>query len=123
MINTPALLPEQWLSLTVTMDLEDRNIQAVIEYPSFLIDNRNCYYKSDLVITKEETNMVTKISGKYIIDDKGKTISVILDIKTYRRLIAELEELESIRAYDAAKASCDEAIPFDLAVQKIEKSP
>ena len=66
--------------------------------------------------------MVTKFSGKYVVDDKGKAVSVLLDIKTYRKLIAELEELEAIRAYDAAKASCDEAIPFDLAVQEIEKS-
>jgi hypothetical protein len=87
-----------------------------------LIDNGNCYNKSNAVITKEETNMVTKFSGKYVVDDKGKAVSVLLDIKTYRRLIAELEELEAICAYDAAKASGDEAIPFDLAVQEIEKS-
>jgi hypothetical protein len=78
--------------------------------------------KATQQLLKEETNMVTKFSGKYVVDEKGKAVSVLLDIKTYRRLIAELEELEAIRAYDAAKASCDEAIPFDLAVQEIEKS-
>jgi hypothetical protein len=87
-----------------------------------LIDKGNCYNKSNSVITKEETNMATKFSGKYVVDDKGKAVSVLLDIKIYRKLIAELEELEAIRAYDAAKASCDEPIPFDLAVQEIEKS-
>jgi hypothetical protein len=66
--------------------------------------------------------MVTKFSGKYVVDDKGKAVSVILDIKTYRKLIVELEELEVIRAYDVAKASCDQAIPFEQAVQEIEKS-
>ena len=66
--------------------------------------------------------MVTKFSGKYVVDDKGKAISVLMDIKTYRKLIAEIEELESIRAYDIAKTSCDEAIPFEQAVQEIEKS-
>lgn len=65
--------------------------------------------------------MVTKFSGKYVVDEKGKAVSVLLDIKTYRRLIAELEELETIRAYDAAKASGDKELPFDLAVQEIEK--
>jgi hypothetical protein len=87
-----------------------------------LIDNGNCYNRSNSAINKEETNMVNKISGKYVVDDKGKTVSVLLDIKTYRRLIAELEVLEAIRAYDAAKASLDDAIPFDLAVKEIEKS-
>jgi hypothetical protein len=32
-----------------------------------------------------------------------------------------LEELESIRAYDAAKASGDEVIPFEQAVTEIER--
>jgi hypothetical protein len=34
--------------------------------------------------------------------------------------IEELEELESIRAYDAAKASGDQAIPFAQAIAEIE---
>ena len=66
--------------------------------------------------------MVTKFGEKYVVNDKGKTVSVLLDIKTYRKLIADLEELEAIRAYDIAKASGDEAIPFEKAVQEIEKS-
>jgi len=31
----------------------------------------------------------------------------------------ELEELDAIRAYDVAKASCDEAVPFDRVVHEI----
>ena len=46
---------------------------------------------------------------------------MLLDIEEYRRLLEELEELESIRAYDAAKSSDDEEIPFDEAIQEIEK--
>jgi hypothetical protein len=34
----------------------------------------------------------------------------------------ELEELESIRAYDEAKASGEDAIPFEEAVAEIERS-
>ena len=66
--------------------------------------------------------MVTKFSGKYVVDDKGKAVSVLLDIKTYRKLLAEIEELEAIRAYDMAKGSCDETIPFEQAIQEIEKT-
>jgi hypothetical protein len=75
-----------------------------------------------MVKYKKETEMVTKYTGKYVVDEKGKAVSVLLDIKTYRRLIADIEELESIRAYDAAKSSCDEVVPFERAVQEIEKS-
>lgn len=32
------------------------------------------------------------------------------------------EELEAIRAYDAAKASNDEAIPFEEAITEIEQA-
>jgi hypothetical protein len=38
------------------------------------------------------------------------------------KFLAEMEELESIRAYDAAKASGDEAIPFQKAMEEIEHS-
>ena len=53
---------------------------------------------------------------RYVVDETGAPVSVMLDIEDYRRLLAELEELESIRAYDAAKASGDERIPFEQAI-------
>ncbi len=56
---------------------------------------------------------MSKFKENFVIDDKGKRIGVILDIAEYRKLLEEIEELESIRAYDAAKAAKDEAIPFD----------
>lgn len=46
---------------------------------------------------------------------------MILDIANYRKLLEEIEELESIRAYDAAKASGEEAIPFEQAISEIER--
>lgn len=54
-------------------------------------------------------------------DKNGNRVGVILDMKEYRQLLEALEELESIRAYDAAKASKDEAIPFEQAVAEIER--
>ena len=61
------------------------------------------------------------IKERYLVDDDGRRIGVVLDIKEYKRLLQALEELESIRAYDAAKASGDEAIPFEEAVAEIER--
>jgi PHD/YefM family antitoxin component YafN of YafNO toxin-antitoxin module len=64
---------------------------------------------------------VISLRERYVVDDKGNRVSVVLDISDYQRLLEEVEELESIRAYDAAKASKDEAIPFEQAVSEIEK--
>ncbi len=64
--------------------------------------------------------MIT-VRERYVVDENGTRVSVLLAMEDYRRLLAELEELESIRAYDAAKASGDEAIPFEQAVAEIER--
>jgi hypothetical protein len=61
------------------------------------------------------------IKERYVVDENGTRISVLLGIEDYQRLLEELEELESIRAYDAAKASGDEVIPFEQAVAEIEQ--
>jgi hypothetical protein len=58
---------------------------------------------------------------RYVVDDKGNRVGVLLDWEDYRKLLVELEELESNRAYDAAKASGDESIPFEQAVEEIER--
>jgi len=58
------------------------------------------------------------VRERYVVDEKGTRIGVLLDIDEYRRLLEELEELAAIRAYDAAKASGDEAIPFEQDVYR-----
>ena len=61
------------------------------------------------------------IKERYVVDENGARVGVLLDAEDYRRLLEELEELESIRAYDAAKAAGDEVIPFEQAVMEIEQ--
>jgi hypothetical protein len=63
-----------------------------------------------------------EIKEKYIVDEKGNRIGVVIDIADYRKVLEALEELECIRAYDAAKSSGDTAIPFEQAVSEIEKN-
>jgi hypothetical protein len=58
---------------------------------------------------------------RFIVDEHGQRIGVLLDIEDYQRLLEELEELEAIRAYDAAKASGDEVLPLERALAEIEK--
>jgi hypothetical protein len=59
---------------------------------------------------------------RYVVDENGKRVGVILDMTDYEKLLGELEELESIRAYDAAKASGEKPIPFEQAVAEIERN-
>jgi len=59
---------------------------------------------------------------RFVTNDKGKQVGVLIDMAHYRRLLADLEELESIRAYDAAKAAQGKAVPFERAVKQIERS-
>ena len=59
---------------------------------------------------------------KYVTDRRGQKIGVVLSIEDYKKVLADIEELESIRAYDAAKASGDGTIPFSKATQEIERS-
>ena len=62
------------------------------------------------------------LKERFIVDENGKRIGVLLDIEDYHKLLEELEELEAIRAYDAAKASGDEAVPLEQALAEIEKA-
>jgi hypothetical protein len=64
---------------------------------------------------------MSKFKENYVVDKQGNPIGVVLDIADYRKLLEELEELESIRAYDTAKADGGEIIPFEQAVSEIER--
>ncbi len=62
-----------------------------------------------------------KTKERYIIDENGEKISVILDIAEFRELLEDLEELESLRAFDAAKKDAGEVVAFEQAVSEIER--
>ncbi len=64
--------------------------------------------------------MIT-LHERFVVDEDGKRTAILLDIEEYNKLLEELEELESIRVFDAARSSGDEAIPVDQAVAEIEK--
>jgi PHD/YefM family antitoxin component YafN of YafNO toxin-antitoxin module len=57
---------------------------------------------------------------QYVVDKNGNRVSVVLDVEEYQKLLQDLEELDSIRAYDRAKASGDQVIPFEQVVTEIE---
>ncbi len=58
-------------------------------------------------------------STKFIKNKKGQKVSVVLDFKEYEKLMEDLEELDAIRAYDAAKASGETPIPYEQVLRNI----
>ena len=57
---------------------------------------------------------------RYLVDEEGKRIAVVLPIEDYERLLEELEELGDQRAFDEAMASGEEAIPLEQFIAEIE---
>jgi hypothetical protein len=57
---------------------------------------------------------------QFIEDKQGNRIAVLMPIDQYNKLLDQLEDIDDIRTYDAAKAEDDEIIPFDQAISEIE---
>jgi hypothetical protein len=60
----------------------------------------------------------TKLRAK----KSGQKIRLELSVKDYEQLLEDLEELDAIRAYDAAKSSGETPTPFEQATREIERS-
>jgi PHD/YefM family antitoxin component YafN of YafNO toxin-antitoxin module len=65
------------------------------------------------------------MNGRYVVDENGKRVAVLLEIEEYERMIEEIEELEDILAYKEAKAALenggDESIPLEQAMREIRE--
>lgn len=59
---------------------------------------------------------------RYVVDEQGKPVAVLLDIEVFQQLLEALEELEAIRAYDEAKASGEAPLPLEQALEAIERA-
>ncbi len=57
---------------------------------------------------------------RYLVDERGERVAIVLPLDEYNKLLEELEELDDLRAYDAAKASGEKPIPIDQAFAEIE---
>ena len=57
---------------------------------------------------------------QFILNKQGKPIAVLIPIDQYDKILEQLEEIDDIRAYDAAEAEEDEIIQFDQALNEIE---
>jgi len=45
------------------------------------------------------------MEARYIVDENGKRMGVILSVEEYERLIEALEDLDDVRLYEEAKAA------------------
>jgi hypothetical protein len=61
------------------------------------------------------------IRERYLVDEHDTRIGVLLSMEDYQLILEELEELETIRAYDEAKASGEKPVPFEQALAEIER--
>ncbi len=43
------------------------------------------------------------VAEQYVVDKEGKPVGVLLTLSRYKKMMAAMEELEEIKAYDAAK--------------------
>ena len=57
---------------------------------------------------------------RYITDNKGRKVSVVLPVREYEKMLEDLEELEDIKLYDEVKAKKEPAIPIEKAFKIIE---
>lgn len=58
---------------------------------------------------------------RFITNEKGERVAVIIDIGEYDKILEELEELDDIRACEEAEASGDLPIPLDQALDEIKQ--
>jgi len=65
--------------------------------------------------------MSANLKERYLVDEQGNRVAVVLDLEQYNHILAELDELADVRAFDAAKASDETPIPLVQALSEIER--
>ena len=58
---------------------------------------------------------------EYLVDQEGHRKAVVVPISAWEQIIAALEELDDIRAYDEAKREPSDIVPFEEAVSEINQ--
>lgn len=61
------------------------------------------------------------VRERFVVDESGQPVAVLLDIEVYRQLMEAVEELDAIRAYDEAKASGETPVSLEEALHATER--
>ena len=59
---------------------------------------------------------------QFLTNEKGERVAVVIPVKEYEQLLESLEELDEIRAFDAAEASGETPIPFERTVSETNRT-
>jgi hypothetical protein len=68
-----------------------------------------------------KANAINFMKAKYIADNQGNKTAVILPIKEYEKMMADLEEFECIKAFDETQKHKQEFKPAEEVFKAIEK--
>jgi len=60
-----------------------------------------------------EPNTTEKLVVQYVVDGNGKRTAVLLPIEVFEELVEAAEDLEDMRAADAARAEGGEPVPWE----------
>ena len=64
---------------------------------------------------------MVKIHENYVIDVEGNKKAVMVPISEWQKILVALEELNDIKAYDQAKSRPSNPIPFEKAIEEMQK--
>ena len=62
-----------------------------------------------------------ELHEEYLVDEQGNRRAVVIPLDAWRQLQEEIEELDDIRAYDAAKTLPSDRVEFDTALAEIAR--
>jgi PHD/YefM family antitoxin component YafN of YafNO toxin-antitoxin module len=61
------------------------------------------------------------INERYLTDEQGNRVAVVLNLEEYNKILEELEELDDLRAFDEAKSLREQPILIEQAIAEIER--
>ena len=88
-------------------------------YPELYILNQSPYNHTK----GSRVKYMSSVQERFLVDEAGNRVAVVVSLEDYQQLLADVEELEAIRAYDAAKVSGETPIPFVQAIAELERQP
>ena len=62
-----------------------------------------------------------KIHEEYVVDVDGNKKAVVVPMSEWQKILDALEELDDIKAYDEAKSKPSNPIPFEKAIDEMQK--
>ncbi len=63
---------------------------------------------------------MTLTKENFVTDKRGNKVAVLVPIKSYNKMLEDLQEIEDIKAYDKIMSRKQQFIPLDKAIEQIE---